>query len=195
MSRNMGLPKLVGASLSSAPTSLLRGVATPSTSRPLLAFYALSSRAIQTPPSRRTFITSNPYRNNQPSRFRRANAPPPPTDPATSAPSPGSPGHPPAPNAQPTPNAQSPPTSTVPPPPGYPAPPYPGHPGAVRRPRVNVNSKEYKQFAGRWLRLVVGLPFAIVLSWILYKRLSNPIDPEEEEKIRKKRLEAFPRRA
>ncbi len=42
----------------------------------------------------------------------------------------------------------------------------------IPKPRkpVDVNSKEYKDFEKKWVRLVVGLPFLIVSSWLLYKR-------------------------
>ncbi|EAQ83395.1 predicted protein [Chaetomium globosum CBS 148.51] len=48
-------------------------------------------------------------------------------------------------------------------------------PPKARKP-VDTSSKEYKQFASRYVRLVVALPFFLVTSYFLYER--HKVEPQ-----------------
>ena len=160
MSRNMSWLRSAGAPLSHGTKQVLCG------GLPALAWRAPGSSARvraandQTAhPSSlasRTLSTQRATNNGeQGSRFARSSAPlaETPAAPAPEAAAPPEPVAPARPVARPVARPQ--PDSRDTPPP--------------RKP-VDVNSKEYKQFAGRWTRLVVGLPFLIVSSYLLYER-------------------------
>ena len=166
MSRNMSWLRSAGFPLGHGTKHLLRlGLPVPAWTPPASASARVwIAKDYTTQPSslaRRPLSTQRTARNSgQSSRFRRSSASPAetPAGPATES-------------LQTEPTVRKPGTSE----PVEPTRPVP-RPGRgsreIPKPRkpVDVNSKEYKDFEKKWVRLVVGLPFLIVSSWLLYKR-------------------------
>ncbi|KAL2268431.1 hypothetical protein VTJ83DRAFT_3277 [Remersonia thermophila] len=198
----MSWSNLAGAPLGHAPTVLLRRVAAPWASQTAFASLrghtpgiAQSSNALAFAVggrTRRPFGTSGSQSSRQPPRFQTPGAPPTSAPPPSKAPGSNASRSPPATSkAKPAPPSPAASSASQPSParrPLYPMPPPPG-----KKP-VDVNSKEYKQLASRWVRIIVGLPFVIVTSWLLYKRLVNPPDEEQIKELAEKQLTAFPQR-